>query len=115
MRLGACRQLLATILVSHPRRDELTPLAGVNFKLLDPSTSKATNNWKVFLPEKRVKWIVDRHLARIAGIILGRGKAFRSHSTVIGTSCRLAADWNCLSPSARLSSTLTRKALSIVI
>ncbi len=113
MRLGACRQLLATILVSHPRRDELTPLAGVNFKLLDPSTSKATNNWKVFLPEKRVKWIVDRHLARIAGIILGRVRESQSLGFATSSTLLPGSGWSFTFKFARPLTTRIKRESSI--
>ena len=65
---------------------------GVDLVLLGPSTSIATGDGKVLLPIIRVKWIVDRHDARIAGIILGRIKALPSLNIAQACSWRSRLD-----------------------
>ena len=82
-RFGAERHALAKILASHPSRYELTPLAGVNFKLLEPATAESAHNGQVFPPIEGVKRVIDGHFAQIAGISLGRAKEFLSRLIVI--------------------------------
>lgn len=72
------RQLLATVLVRHPVRQDLTPSGGLDFDLLDSSTAMSADNRQFTPSMKGVQRVVDGHFGRIAGIILGRPMEFRS-------------------------------------
>jgi hypothetical protein len=97
---------------SHPGSNELTSLAGVNFKLLGSATAKSTHNRQVFPPKEGVKRVINGHFAQIAGISLGRAKAKPSLSTRMPTTWMCAGDLRYFSRFAMQSSTHIRKGLS---
>jgi hypothetical protein len=103
------RQLLATVLVSHPMRQDLTPTGGLDFNLLEPSAAKSADDQKLTPSVKGVQGIDDGHFARIAGIILGRARASPSLGSLTSSILRFGSGSNCSFLCAKLFSTLIRK------
>ena len=103
------RHLLATVLTGHPDGDELSSIGVLDFELLDPSTAISADNRKLAPSMKGVQGIVDRHFARIAGIISGRVKESRLPLSAMRTSSTLIVAWVFFETYAMQYSTRTRK------
>ena len=77
------RHVLTALRVRHPRGDQLALCADLHLQLGHASTPKTAAHSQVALPIRGVKRVIDRHFARIAGIILGHTRECRSRSTAI--------------------------------
>ena len=68
-RFAACGHLATSIEVGHPRGNEHTTVLCLKFELLNIASSELPGNRQILTVE-RVKRVVNRGVARIAGIFL---------------------------------------------